>query len=95
MVLEFLVNIMTISKEKLEISTVNAVIGMILGIGAIFAIFYNVQAATAKSINDVSERVIVVETKNQQYDKDIADIKEKVQEVPTLVRMVKHAYPNY
>ncbi len=76
-------------------TTANAVIGLILGIAGILTIFYNAQAVAAKSVSDVSERVGRIETKNEGYDSDIKDIKDAVKDVPVLVRLVKHAYPNY
>lgn len=86
---------MTISKSHVQISTINAAIALVLGIGSIFAIFYNTRASLAEAQSKLSERVAVVETQGQQYTKDIADIKQTIKEVPELVRLVKRAYPNY
>jgi hypothetical protein len=52
---------MTISKDQVHITTLNAVIGLTLGIGAIFAIFYTAQASDKKDIADISERVAKLE----------------------------------
>jgi hypothetical protein len=86
---------MTISKERITISTTSAVISLILGIGAIFAIFYNAKADASDRVNDISQRVTKLETSVPAIEEDIKDIKEAVKDVPTLVHLVKKAYPNY
>lgn len=86
---------MIISRNEIKISTTNAVISLILGISAIFWIFYGAKADAVDRINDVSQRVTTVEANDKRYDSDITAIKEAVAEVPTLVKMVKRAYPNY
>lgn len=79
---------MTISKEKIEITTANSIIGMIIGIATIIGIF-------SSKIDAVSERTAKLETAVPLIQADVSSIKTSVSNVPDLVRLVKHAYPNY
>lgn len=86
---------MTISKEKIEITTASAVIALIIGIGTIFGIFYNAKADTENKIDGVSERTAKLEAVVPLIQANVAKISSDTESVPDLVRLVKHAYPNY
>lgn len=86
---------MTISKSEIKISTANAVIGLILGIGSVFFVFYNAKAQESDKTDAVSQRVTKLEAIVPLIQSDVKDIKTATNDVPNLVRMIKRAYPNY
>ena len=76
---------MTISKEHIQISTLNAVVGLILGIGAIFAIFYTAQASDKEDITRVSERVARLETTLPEVNRRLENIEGAVQSINSIL----------
>lgn len=86
---------MTINRDKIEVSTMNSVIALIVGIASIVAVFYNAKAEASDKVNAVSERVAILETSIPTIKDDIKDIKNSLSSVNELVRMVKSSYPKY
>lgn len=82
---------MTVTKDSIQITTLNAAIGLILGISAILAVFYNAQASDKKDIADVSERIAKVETNVGNTEQRLDRIENKLDGILNSLRK----NPNY
>ncbi len=82
---------MTISKEKLELSTLSAGISLILIIAGVLGIFYNAKADVVDRISSISQRVATQEQKTSDTDARLSRIETKLDGILTSLR----ANPNY
>jgi hypothetical protein len=79
---------MTITKEHITIKTTTSVIGLILSIGAIFAIFYNAKADASDRVNDVSQRVAKLEATSPEINRRLENIEGSLQTLNSAVLQV-------
>lgn len=77
---------MTISKDKIVISTLNSTIALIIGIGSIFAIFYNSKADAEGQISNLSERLARVETVTPLVEKRLDSLDKRLETMQGLLQ---------
>ena len=80
---------MVISKSQIQVTTINAILALVLGIGAIFAIFYNAQASNVKAVSEVSERVVKLETTIPELNRRLGGIEGNIQTITSVVLKLK------
>lgn len=80
----------TLTKEKIEVSTVSAAVGLVISVASLLAVFYNAQASTADAVSKVSERVATQEQKSKDVEASLTRIEAKLDGALTSFRQMKN-----